>query len=74
MSTDMPGAFKEAEGPAPSLLPWYRTDIRDDVRDVRREDSRYASGHWFGSELCEYGTDGDIAPFLDLKDALDQAG
>ena len=71
---DMPGAFKEAETPAPSLLPRYQTDIRDDERSVRREDSRYASSFWIGRELCEYGTDGDVAPFLNLIDVLAQAG
>ena len=51
MSIDMPGAFREVETPAPSLLPTYRTDLNE--RNVQREDSRYASGSWFGRRLCE---------------------
>ena len=39
----MPRAFKEAETPAPSLLPRYQNDIRDDERRVQRGNSRYAS-------------------------------
>ncbi|KAM0798418.1 hypothetical protein BDR22DRAFT_974662 [Usnea florida] len=39
MSTDMPGAFKEDETPASPLLPRYQTDIRDDERNLQREDS-----------------------------------
>ena len=53
MSLAMPGAFKEAEDPAPDLLPRYRTDTRDDERNVRREDSRYVSIRWFDSECSE---------------------
>ena len=70
----MPGAFQEAEIPAPSLLPRYQSDIRDDERNVQREDFRYASDFLFGHELCKLGADGDVAPFLDIIDALVQAG
>ena len=71
---DMPGAFKEDETPAPSLLPRYQTDIRDDERNVRRGDSRYASSFEFRCGLCRNRTDREVATTLDLIDVLAQAG
>ena len=53
MEMDMPGAFKEAEDSAPSLLPRYRTDIRDDERDVLRENTRYVSVSCFDGEVYQ---------------------
>ena len=48
---DMPGAFQEAETPAPSLLPRYRTDVPDGERVAQEQGSRYVLRSWSGSGI-----------------------